>query len=463
MTMEIGLAIRATALAAVLGTAAFSAAGFKSFEKDKVLAYWNQPSRYQVSLPDTVKTGPWQVRLTCDGSLWLWCYNNKRGLGKTFTTPVARSDEERSWEDWIDAKVAYDRWMAAFSANISNTALGFPTVDPGPEPLLPGPIPYSLRLLVGDAPNFALAVEPKQHVVTFHDGLRLTYQDNTNMQPRYAYYRSADGVRSGGTQMKKLAPEEIDGLFSSAGLTGQTQHVMKAVSMLEGGFDSVNTYDTGFVSVGFIQFACLAKGNGSLGSVLLREKQKDSTGFDNDFRQYGIDVKDDGTLVALGLNDGLEYEGPQAAHQIIEDKRLIAVFQRAGLQSKPFRVAQIQIAKEQYYPADETFTVTLDGHAVTAKVSDVMRSEAGMATIMDRKVNTGKITVLGSAAQQVASANGVKTLEELASYERDIMSLVKFRKDYSTDDTLSQPAARARTQNLTSRSGTRKGRTKHKS
>ncbi len=459
--MEIGLAIKATALAAVFGTAALSAAGLKSFEKDKVLAYWNQPSRYQVGLPDTSKSGPWQVRLTCDGSLWLWCYNNKRGLGKSFSTPIARNDEERSWEDWIDAKVAYDRWMAAVNANVSNIQLGFPSADPGPEPLLPGPMPSGLRNLVGDAPNFALAVQPKQHVITFHDGLKLSYQDNTNMQPRYAYYRSAEGVRNGGTQVKKLSPEEIDGLFSAAGLTGEAQHVMKAVSLLEGGFDSVNTYDTGFVSVGFIQFACLAKGNGSLGSVLLREKQANGANFDSDFRQFGIDVKDDGTLVALGLNDGQEYEGPQAAAQIIQDKRLIAVFQRAGIQSKAFRIAQIQIAKEQYYPADETFTVTLDGHPVTAKVSDVMRSEAGMATIMDRKVNTGKIGPLASAAQQVASANGLKTLDELANYERDIIAMVKFRKDYTSDESLSQPVGRARSQSVTSRSGSRTGR-KHK-
>ena len=64
----------------------------------------------------------------------------------------------------------------------------------------------------------------------------------------------------------------LKALFAAAGFTGSEQRVMKAVSRLEGGFDSVNTYDTGFVSIGFIQFITEGEGKGSLLEVLQQEK-----------------------------------------------------------------------------------------------------------------------------------------------------------------------------------------------
>lgn len=438
-------------------------AAFQSVEREKILAYWSQPDRYVVTSPDGQKGGPWQVRQTPEGSLWLWALNQKRGLGKTFAVGVARNDEERTWEDWIDAKYAYDKWTASLAASLANMALGSTSSDLGPEPLLPGAMPESLYRLVGDAPTFCLAVQPKQHTVTFHDGLKLSLVDNTNVPNRYAYYRFAEGVRSGGTQVKKLTPGEVDELFTESGLSATAQKVMKAVSLLEGGFDSINTYDTGFVSVGFIQFACLSKGAGSLGSVLLREKTTNPTQFDADFRQFGLDVKEDGTLIALGLIDGQEYVGCDAAKQIIKDKRLIAVFQRAGQKSKAFKIAQLQIAKEQYYPAGEAFTLQLGGATVNVTVADVIRSEAGLATVMDRKVNTGKINPLQAKAQEIVNQYGVKSIDELAQYERDLVGSLRFRKSYLEDETLSQPAQRQRSSalnNLTSRKSTRKGRGK---
>ena len=443
------------AMAAVMGTDAFAA--FNTFEREKILAYWAQSERYTSFVPESTK-GTWQVRLTSDGSLWLWALNQKRGLGKIFSNPVPRNDEERKWEDWISAKVAYDRWMAGLTANLANAAMGVSPADIGPEPSLPGAIPESLYRMVGDAPNFAQAVQPKQHSITFHDGYKVAFQDNTKVDPRYPYYRFEEGVRHGGQQVKKMPAEDLDKLFAEANIPDAAQKVMKAVSMLEGGFDSVNTYDTGYVSVGFIQFACASRGAGSLGAVLQREKAANSQAFESDFKQLGIDVKDDGTLQVLGLTDGNLYEGYDAALQIIKDKRLIAIFQRAGATSRPFKIAQLQVAREQYYPADETFQIKFGNETKTVKVSDLVKSEAGMATVMDRKVNTGKISPLPTKAQEIAKSFGVKSVEELAQYEREIVANIRFRKSYLDDETLTQPAQRERNKQLTSRKSTRKGR-----
>ena len=109
---------------------------------------------------------------------------------------------------------------------------------------------------------------------------------------------------------------------------------MRAVSILEGGFDSVNTYDTGYVSVGFIQFASLKEGGGSLGAVLKNFKAADPLAFASDFHRFGVDVDETGHLVVVDPTSGAVATGAEANARIIEDKRLIAVFGRAGARAK---------------------------------------------------------------------------------------------------------------------------------
>ena len=231
----------------------------------------------------------------------------------------------------------------------------------------------------------------------------------------------------------------MESIFQAAGVTDSQQRVMKAVSVLEGGFDSVNTYDTGYVSVGLLQFACLSKGSGSLGTVLLREKESDPQAFNQDFRQYGLDVTPTGSLVALDIDSGTVLEGPAAARKIISDKRLIAVFQHSGHKSRAFQVAQVSTAINQYYPGNDAIAVNVNGQVISGRVGDFVRSEAGMATLMDRKVNTGNLGPLASVLSQVGSQCGCRDASDFASHEREIVSAMKYRKDYTQDPSLSQP------------------------
>lgn len=431
------------AACAVCMLAATSSAKFTDSERKRVIDFWSAPDRYQI-LPHAQadKVGPYQVRLTVEGSKWLWNYNSKRGIGKTAVVgvPAAQNDQQRVWEAWIDSKVAYDRWVAAVEADKKNEEeLGRSVKDlAGAQPAEPGPIPSDLRTFMGEAPAFAVAIAPKQHVVNFPD-VRIALTDAPNMQPRYAYYRWAEGVMSGGTSVKKMSADELNSLFKDAGIDERTRNVMKAVSLLEGGFDSVNTYDTGFVSVGFIQFACLSKGSGSLGSVLLRHKKNDPNSFDQEFKQYGLDVTPDGVLLALDIENDEEVQGSEAALQIIKDKRLISVFQRAGQKSRQFKVAQLQVAKDQYYPGTDVVSVTIGDRVVTARVGEFIQSEAGLATLMDRKVNTGNTNPLLSLLNQVAQDANITSLDDFATYERDLILALKFRKDYTQDSSLTQP------------------------
>lgn len=435
---------------------------FDDDERRQIMAYWATPGRYGADAPsDAAKHGIWQVRLTPAGSMWLW--NLTKGK-KIPPTQIATANP--TWEPWIVAKVRHDRWEALQSARAANRELlnkDLPAPDantPLEEPPVPGPMPPDLQAALGPAPLMAEAVAPLAHTVAFDD-LTLTYQDNTRLgSPRYAYYRFPAGVMSGGTAVKTMPKDELDALFRTAGIDEGEARVMRAVSILEGGFDSVNTYDTGYVSVGFIQFASLKEGAGSLGGVLRNYKNADPLGFATDFHRFGIEVDDTARLVVVDPTSGGIAVGSDANARIIEDKRLIAVFGRAGQKSVGFRAAQVRTAKAIYWPSEDTVTVNLAGTPTPVRVGDLIASEAGLATLFDRKVNTGKVEALGEAASRVAAAQGCATVTDLAKYEKTLVTLCRYRKDYLADPNLSQPAEPPASVNLSPRAlASRAGKT----
>lgn len=452
------------AIGSILG-AVQGPAQFLPEEKSAVVKYWSTPGRYLTLPPKNYKAaGLWQVRLSVAGSTWLWTFNRARGVAMKPTSDITGKEErDKAWDEWIGKKFEYDRWQAGQVAAGANAIVlgGSPTtVDPTvptKEPPFPGPMPMDMLVFTqqpymstvagvqvqnqppGDPPPFAEAVVPMEHRIKFDDGTELTYQDNTKMRPRYPYYRFDQGIISAGRKVSSLAPKELDELIKMAGVSPSESRVMKAVSILEGGFDSVNTYDTGFVSVGFIQFASLRDGAGSLGALMLNYKKADAGGFQRDFRKFGLDVTPTGYLVAMNWQTGFEAIGPEANRRIIEDKRLIAAFQRAGLKSQEFCAAQIRTAKSQYYPADDTVDIGVAGISLEGKIRDFIKSEAGMATLMDRKVNTGSYGPLVVTLQKLALEKKLSKFADFAKHERSIVEALKYRKDYLDDKTLSQP------------------------
>jgi hypothetical protein len=173
---------------------------------------------------------------------------------------------------------------------------------------------------------------------------------------------------------------------------------------------------------------------------MLRDyKRLNPAEFQSDFRRFGLDVTEDGKLAALDLTTGEERTGADAAAEIIEDKRLVAVFQRAGRLSEPFIAAQIRAAKSMYLPIEDTVTLSVDGRTLVGKVSDVVRSEAGLAVLMDRKVNTGRIDPLLQILTELANELKPANLADLAPYERLIVERCRYRKDYLLDAELGQP------------------------
>lgn len=421
---------------------------FSGTEKAKIGDFWRESGRHIIQLPNTVDLkGPYVPRQTPEGSIWLKNYYTARGdSGKLAPTanPESQNAIQANWDAWIEARYAWDEWQAAIASWDQNQKflqrqLPAPQAPGGKIPQQPGQMPIDLKELAGAPPEFVSAVMPKQYTTRFDD-FAYTASDNPAVRRKYLYYRFSTGIMDGGTPMRGKTINELQPLFKKAGISDSELKVMAAVSLLEGGFDSINTYDTGYVSVGFIQFACLKGGAGSLGQVLLSMKQSSPAAFQKDFRNFGIDVTDQGDLVAVEISTLRETVGPDATISIINDKRLASVFVRAGRLSEPFKVAQIKVAKALYYPAEDTLTLKLGDKTHSAKVKEIFRTEAGLATLMDRKVNTGKYGDLLPIMENMMADYGFADIRELSKLEFQLIRALKWRKDYtSADYSLSKP------------------------
>lgn len=407
---------------------------WSSSEKDQIRHWWSEPGRYTITPSDK-----FVVRLTTQGSKWFWDYNRARGLGKTppGQVPGATNSEEVKWEKWLNAKVARDRYLAACAAETlnakkQNRAPKYPVEIPEIEPADP-----TLITRFGAPPSFAANVLPNKIAVKFDD-ISLNYSDNVDMRPRYAYYRFDNGVNSEGKSIKTIPADELNTVLHDAGYDDSDSKVFKSVSILEGGFDAINTYDTGFISVGFIQFASLKEGGGSLGRAMIQYKQENPKDFEQDFHRFGIEITPDEKIVALDLETGEEKIGPDANTQVISDKRLIAAFQRAG-NFKAFRLLQLRAAKLIYWPMNDKITVNIKNQKITKPLSDFVKSEAGKAVFLDRKVNTGNIGGTSAALQSIVDALNIDNADDLAKYEALLIKCMYYRFDPMKSEELSKP------------------------
>ncbi len=428
------------AAAQVTGTAAPPL--FTRDERAAIVAYWNAPGRYSIGAPAAGPSGgPWQVRLTPEGSRWFWAYTRAvAGPGK----PPPNLDIKAAapdWEAWVQAKLVYDRALATLQADLANRGIDIdsPAAQTAALPPLPGPIPDALLARVGNPPAFAAAVVPRRYRILFDDGDLYAYTDNVPMRPRYAYYRCTSGVMDAGKPLRQMTDAELDPIFTGAGMSPSEARAAKAVSRLEGGFEAVNTYDTGWVSIGFIQCITAENGDGSLMDVLTEEKTDAPSAYQNDFRRFGIDVSQAGILTVVDPTTGAELSGNDAVRMVIEDKRLTACFQRAGRRSLAFRAAQVKTARKRYWPADDPFTAAAGQVVLKGSVKDIIRSEAGMATLFDRKVNRGSIAPFDEVVSGIVRDHRITTIAELQRYERAIIAALKYRVDFLTESSLSQP------------------------
>ena len=152
--------------------------------------------------------------------------------------------------------------------------------------------------------------------------------------------------------------------------------ILAAVSSLEGGFDSIQTYDRAKFSWGFIQFA----GIGGLVAVLQQLKMDEPAQFETYFAHYGLDIRDR----MLRIDNA---SGATALNRLHDDPRLWQRFLLAGADPTVQRV-QVKTAYERYFlhmlaHTEQTGTTTLSYEELFADHT------YGRAILYDRAVHRG--------------------------------------------------------------------------
>jgi hypothetical protein len=356
--------------------------------------------------------------------------------------PKDVKDKVEEWRRWLGAHEAHALWKLR---------------KQGEPPKEPGAIPSELanQLFGGEPlgePPLAVYRFVLLYTVKLPDTSQYAFRDDP-VQLDDKQLVQENGVTKAGARIHGRA--DLDELFTSAGISDATERkVMRKVSEVHGGFESINTCDTGFVSVGFVPFTAGEAGGGSLAQLLRSMKVASPSEFEACFRSLGIDVDKQSLLVAHP-DSGKLLRGKQAVSAIIDDKRLTALFYNAGKKSRAYQVAQLKLARELYYLASQDFTIktlTRVGDkavllSICGKYSDVLRSEAGKAAIMDRAVQQG----VGNARQTFKEAcltvieeKGLSTVESLALYEALITPVLQSpgqdRVRVLEDKELSRPA-----------------------
>jgi hypothetical protein len=375
-------------------------------------------NRYTTSGTYTVtETG--DVRQTHEYAAW-----RKRAVNALKNKPAA---EKTAGNAWLGAHEAHEEWVLRGSTP--------------PEPAAAGALPAAFTA-IGSPPTPSMRKVHRYDITLPGSTTAFSYRDDP-VAPSYQYLINDTGVGRAGTKLSNRT--DAAAIFTAAGITDATvRKVMTKVSSHEGGLEAVNTYDTGYISIGFIQFTTGADGTGSLIRVLREMRTSNATEYDTYFHSMGIDV-DDVALTVVDPATGAIRRGGDAVRAVMDDKRLTAVFQRAGTDSRAFQAAQVKRAHDEYYHGPQSFTVTQSSVTITGTYGDVLTSEAGKTAMMDRAVQRG----VGGARNKfrdackavIAAHPTVTTLAQLAAYEIEIIPSLVNRIQVLTETDLTQPPA----------------------
>ncbi len=401
---------------------------------------WAKGAYTDTETKDDLETQPYmQWRVKAQAAI-ATLHRSKKAAEKTRSTELA---------DWVAHFEARQRWL------LRNTPTPAPATGPAKlaagEPADPGASPDELTTAAGALPDPSFRIV-HEYDVTMPGGQSYSYRDDPIKRP-YKYMTTETGIDHMGVPLARRT--DLPTLFALAGITDEAeQKAIKKVSGKEAGFEGINTYDTGFVSVGMIQFTTGRDGDGTIIGLMKTAKKVDPAGYKTFFHDVGLDVghkngKD--ILFVVDPSTGTVLSGADAVQAVINDKRLSAVFQNAGEQWQNFRVAELKAALDNYWLADKPFTVTYDHDdehgkkesvSLSGAIGDVMQSEAGKVALMDRAVQFGTgfaQKLFGRAAQKFGKQYRPHTVEELAKFEKWIILEVQNRIQVLDDKDLTQP------------------------
>jgi hypothetical protein len=164
------------------------------------------------------------------------------------------------------------------------------------------------------------------------------------------------------------------------GLPVAAARALAVVSSLEGGFDTIQTYDRSRFSWGFIQFAAI----GGLPRLLEDIRIAEPALFERYFVAAGLDVER-GRIRAR--HRGAQARGTAAVNHLHDDPRLWRCFLLAA-HEQPIRDCQVKAAHDHYYERILEQPVALPFGTVS--LGELFATdECGRALLFDRAVQRG--------------------------------------------------------------------------
>ena len=222
------------------------------------------------------------------------------------------------------------------------------------------------------------------------------------------------------------------GTIQAVGLTPQQARALQYVSMHEGSFDAINSYDKAIFSYGFIQFTGALAVGASLNRVLQSMEANAPTAFQNIFRRVGIDTEGVGknAVVTVPDENGNKRSGDDAWLYIQRNVPLYGAFVQAGFEPSLVR-EQLRMANDLYVQPALNFKldVTIGGIRLTVpRLIDILTSEAAMTIVIALAINQGNggmSRIVADAVSRVATQQRLNTLPLLQQInERQVFETI---------------------------------------
>ena len=200
---------------------------------------------------------------------------------------------------------------------------------------------------------------------------------------RYEFQPAVLGEHHGHIYPGELRPDaaELEERLERLGDPTDPARALATISSFEGGFDTLQTFDRGKLSWGFIQFTA----NGGLPALLAHLKQAEPATFAECFAAAGLDV-DSGGRVTLSEGDRL-LTGRAASNRLHDEPSLWRCFLLASEHDR-VRDAQVHIAYERFYHHPLQALIPLgDGGVQLGEL--FAEDEYGRGVVCDRSISTG--------------------------------------------------------------------------
>jgi LysM repeat protein len=221
-----------------------------------------------------------------------------------------------------------------------------------------------------------------------------------------------NGLMYGGQSQMELDTDTIQ----SVGVTPQVAKALQFVSIHEGKFDAINSYDRGIFSYGFIQFAGASAVGASLNRVMASMELNAPEAFNRIFKRVGIDTE--AGMVTVLDHTGNKLRGDDAWLFVQRDVRLYGAFIQAGFEPSLVR-EQIRMANDLYVQPALNFKLNLILGGIRISIPrlvDVINSEAALTVVIAIAINQGvggMGRLFATAINNVAAQSNIDTGQKL--------------------------------------------------